>query len=108
MRSDGRNTFIVYGDGRAYFGVQQIKSNHLHANSKYQFDGKIGCKELVVVDPTKWADFVFDENYKLLSLNEVENYYNKNKHLPSVPSEKDVKENGINTAEMDAILLQKN
>ena len=52
-------------------------------------------------------DFVFDTNYKLLPLAEVEYFYNTNKHLPSVPSEQEVKTNGINTAEMDAILLQK-
>lgn len=106
-RPDGKNTFVMYGSGDAYFGINRIQSNHAHANAPYQFDGKIGCKELVVVDPTKWADFVFEKNYKLLPLAEVEKYINENKHLPSVPSEKEVKENGINTAEMDAILLQK-
>ena len=106
-RADGKNTFVMYGSGDAYFGVNRIQSNHVHANAPYQFDGKIACKELVVVDPTKWADFVFEKNYKLLPLAEVEKYINENKHLPSVPSEKEVKENGINTAEMDAILLQK-
>lgn len=61
----------------------------------------------MVVDPTKWADFVFNPNFKLTPLNEVEAFYLKNKHLKDVPSEADVKENGINTAEMDATLLQK-
>jgi hypothetical protein len=106
-RADGKNTFVMYGSGDAYFGINRIQSNHAHANAPYQFDGKIACKELVIVDPTKWADFVFEKNYKLLPLAEVEKYINENKHLPSVPSEKEVKENGINTAEMDAILLQK-
>lgn len=106
-RPDGKNSFIVYGNGNAYFGLNRIKANHPHANCQYQFDGKIGCKELVVVDPAKWADFVFDKNYNLLPLVEVEAFYKKNRHLPSVPSEREVKENGINTAEMDAILLQK-
>mgnify|MGYP000894720769 CR=1 FL=1 len=63
--------------------------------------------ELVVVDPSKWSDFVFDNNYKLMPLNELENYYRSNKHLPDVPAEQEVMKNGINTAEMDAILLQK-
>ncbi len=42
-----------------------------------------------------------------MPLTDVENYYNKNHHLPSVPTEADVKQNGINTAQMDATLLQK-
>lgn len=102
-----KNALEIYGDGRAYFGSHRINSTHPHSNSQFQFDGKIGCKELVVIDPTKWADFVFDKNYSLLPLNEVEAFYLVNKHLPCVPSEKEVKENGINTADMDAVLLQK-
>ncbi len=97
----------VKNNGQIFFGTKHILATHLHANSGFQFDGKLACKELVVVDPTKWADFVFDKNYKLLPLAEVEHFYNTNKHLPSVPSEQEVKTNGINTAEMDAILLQK-
>lgn len=100
-------TFAINGDGSAHFGKQKIIASHTHANAQYQFDGKIACKELVVVDPVKWADFVFDKTYKLLPLTEVEAFYLKNKHLPSVPSEADVKQNGINTSEMDATLLQK-
>ena len=101
------NTFTLYSDGRLYVGLKKIQSTHAHANAPYQFDGKVACKELVVVDPIKWADFVFDEDYKLTPLNEVEAYYTKNKHLKDVPTEKEVKENGINVADMYAILLQK-
>jgi hypothetical protein len=43
----------------------------------------------------------------LPSLTEVEAFINKNKHLPDVPSESEVLENGINLGEMDALLLQK-
>jgi hypothetical protein len=101
------NLMSIEANGKVYVGTQRIKASHPHTNSDFQVWGKIGCKELVVVDPTKWADFVFDTNYKLKSLQEVETFYILNKHLPDVPSEKEVKENGINTAEMDATLLQK-
>lgn len=107
IRTNSVQRITVKNNGQVLFGAQAIKPNHAHANSNFQFDGKIGCKELVVVDPTKWADFVFDKSYQLMPLKDVENYYLLHKHLPSVPSEKEVKENGINTAEMDAILLQK-
>ncbi len=94
-------------DGKAYFGSKRIQANHIHANSDFQFHGKLACKELVVIDPVKWADFVFDTTYCLKPLKEVESFYLKNKHLEGVPSEKQVKENGINASEMFAILLQK-
>lgn len=56
---------------------------------------------------TAWADFVFDKNYKLRPLSEVENFINQNGHLPEVPSTQEVQTNGMNLAENDAKLLQK-
>jgi hypothetical protein len=50
---------------------------------------------------------VFDKNYKLNSLTEVEKFINEHKHLPDVPSASEVKENGINVGDIDAKLLQK-
>ncbi len=73
---------------------------------KLAVEGKLGARE-VEVKTGSWADFVFAPTYELPTLKEVENYINENKHLPNVPSEKEVIENGINLGEMDATLLQK-
>ena len=54
-----------------------------------------------------WFDYVFYEDYKLMSLSELEKFINTNKHLPEIPSEKEVKENGINLGEMQGKLLLK-
>jgi len=61
----------------------------------------------IEVKLTTWADFVFEEGYNLTPLEEVEEFIEKNNHLPNVPSEKEVCNEGINLAEMDAILLRK-
>lgn len=61
----------------------------------------------IEVRTTVWSDFVFDKEYSLKPLKEVENFIKENKHLPDVPSEKEVLENGIDLGEMDAILLRK-
>jgi len=53
------------------------------------------------------ADFVFENSYKLLSLEQVEQFVTENKHLPGIPSAEEVMENGINVAEMNGLLLQK-
>lgn len=76
------------------------------AGVKLAVNGKVNCKE-VEVTLSGWSDYVFDQSYKLKSLYEVENFINTNKHLPDVPSEKEVLSNGINLGKMDAILLQK-
>ena len=61
----------------------------------------------IEVDLNGWADFVFDKDYKLPTLQEVETHINNYKHLPDIPSEKQVKEEGVNIGEMQAKLLQK-
>jgi len=38
---------------------------------------------------------------------EIEQYIKQNGHLPEIPSEAEVMQNGINLAEMNALLLQK-
>ncbi len=68
--------------------------------------GKFEAKEIkVLLAPT--ADFVFEEEYKLKKIDEVESFIKENKHLPDFPSGKEIEEDGINVGEMDAKLLQK-
>ena len=61
----------------------------------------------IEVDLNGWSDFVFDKDYKLPTLLEVEAHINEHNRLPDIPSEKQVKEEGINIGEMQAKLLQK-
>jgi len=68
--------------------------------------GKITAQE-VEVTMTGWADFVFADDYYLRPLTEVEQFINANRHLPDVPSEVEVLQNGVNVGEMSATLLQK-
>jgi len=68
--------------------------------------GVIHAKE-VKVDLTGFADFVFDKNYKLMPLNQVEQYVNANSHLPEIPSAAEVSKNGMNMGDMQNKLLQK-
>lgn len=58
-------------------------------------------------DAMNWSDFVFNKEYKLRSLYDVESYINTNKHLPEIPSAKEVAADGIDVASIDAKLLQK-
>ncbi len=73
---------------------------------KLAVEGSVGARE-IMVEINGWSDFVFEEDYNLRPLTEVENYINKNKHLPEIPNEKEVIENGISLGDMNAKLLQK-
>ncbi|MXN92145.1 hypothetical protein GR160_13000 [Flavobacterium sp. Sd200] len=68
-------------------------------------NGGILAKEVRVA--TTWADYVFEDNYKLPTLPEVEQYINENGHLPNVPSAKQIEEDGIEVGEMAKIQQEK-
>lgn len=74
--------------------------------TEFDVNGTIRSKE-VKIEVTGWPDFVFSQKYKLPALSEVENHIKENKHLPDIPSEKEVIENGISVGEMQIKLLQK-
>ncbi|WP_165041753.1 hypothetical protein [Dysgonomonas sp. ZJ709] len=74
--------------------------------NKLEVNGTIRCAE-VKIQAVPWSDFVFAKDYELPSLEEVEAHIKEHKHLPDVPSEAQVKEEGINIGEMQAKLLQK-
>jgi len=73
---------------------------------KLAVNGTIGARA-VIVETATWSDYVFEKNYKLKTIPELEAFINTNKHLPNVPSACEVEEKGIDIATMDATLLAK-
>jgi len=96
-------------DGNSYF---KFIDNHngvvmgIFNNAKVRINGQLIAKE-IEVKTNVWSDFVFDKDYNLISLEDLEKYIKEHKHLPGVPSGEEVIKNGINVAEMNVILMQK-
>lgn len=86
-------------------GEVGIATTTLNPAYKLSVNGKIRAKEVTV--ETNWPDFVFADDYRLSSLAEVERFIKKNKHLPDIPSQQQVADQGVNLGEMQARLLQK-
>jgi hypothetical protein len=57
--------------------------------------GTISAKSLKLPPGPPSPDYVFEDSYALLSLEEVERFVKMNKHLPDIPSAKEMSENGI-------------
>ncbi|WEK35335.1 MAG: hypothetical protein P0Y53_22820 [Candidatus Pseudobacter hemicellulosilyticus] len=76
------------------------------AAAKLAVEGEIHARKVKVTQAT-WADFVFAPNYKLPALTEVEAFIQQHRHLPYVPSEAEVKKNGLYLGENQAVLLRK-
>ena len=83
-----------------------IGTTDFSGNHKLRVEGSIGARE-IKVEAIGWSDFVFAKDYDLRTLAEVEKHITEHGHLPEIPSEAEVTENGINLGEMNAKLLQK-
>nr|WP_315034570.1 hypothetical protein [uncultured Chryseobacterium sp.] len=78
---------------------------------KYKLFVKDGIRtEKVKVDiaaSNGWADYVFEKDYKLMPLNDLAQFINKNGHLPEVPTTEEAIKNGVELKEMNILLLKK-
>jgi hypothetical protein len=79
----------------------------LDANHKLDVNGVIHAEEVVVDLTVPGPDYVFESDYKLPALSEIETFVKANKHLPEVPSAQQMSDEGINLKEMNLLLLKK-
>ena len=90
----------------SFNGKVAIGTVNPDSDSKLDVRGKIKATEIEITAP-QTADFVFEEDYQLKPLSEVEQFVKENKHLPEIPSAEKMKKDGVNLAEMNKLLLQK-
>lgn len=110
-------TPLVYGDFSVkYVTIGDIsptlRSQGIANNSGYNLLVKGGIltekvKVALAQAGTDWADYVFEEDYKLMPLNEVEQHIKLNKHLPNVPSAEEMVANGLDVAATNKMLMEK-
>ncbi|SMC46105.1 cell division protein ZapB [Moheibacter sediminis] len=102
----GHNGKIAIGN---FTNVAQVFSNIENAN--YQLIVKNGIKtekvRVELASTNDWADYVFNDDYDLMNIDELEKFILKNKHLPNIPTASEVMKDGIDLGEMDAKLLEK-
>jgi len=107
--SSSTNLLYVRNDGSVGIGTTNfdkvVGSTTIQNYYKLAVLGKVHAQEVVV--NTGWSDFVFNEDYKLKSLSEVEQYIKENKKLPDVPSADEVAKNGVPLGQTQSLLLQK-
>lgn len=75
-------------------------------NGDFYVNGKTWAEEVEVVSSVTWPDYVFENDYSLMSISELEKYINDNGHLPEIPKAEEA-EQGIKLGEMNAKLLKK-
>ncbi|MGJ8733389.1 MAG: hypothetical protein ACSHW4_09585 [Cellulophaga sp.] len=106
--------FGMHTNGHYYWGRGK---SHAQKPSQYSMyldgvSGDLGIKGKLTSSEVKvkiggWADYVFNENYKLPTLEEVEKSIKQKGHLINIPSAQEVEKNGVELGEMNRLLLEK-
>lgn len=104
LTTSSKVIFEVKNNGQVFIGTRH--PNSAHSDALLGVDGK-ALFTSVYVNQLSWADYVFKPNYQLADLKDVETYYLKNQHLPEIPSEKEIIENGMNVGDISVLLLKK-
>lgn len=100
----------LHVEGETYLnGKVSIAGTNSDANTKLFVNGTIGCSKVVVAvgEASSVPDYVFEPDYELMPLQEVESYVQEHKHLPEIPSAQQVVEEGLSLSEMNLLLLKK-
>jgi hypothetical protein len=103
---NGETSIIVDDDNLHALTVSKRGSLSTEQNFRVNGKGEVFARKIVVTT-SGFPDYVFDKEYKLPSIGEVEQYIKENKHLPEVPSAAEAECEGIDVASMNNILLRK-
>ncbi|MBX3162875.1 MAG: hypothetical protein KF900_00180 [Bacteroidetes bacterium] len=96
---------VESGTGKTIIG-EKTQTSGAHSNAWLTVNGKAVCREMIVT-LNNWADYVFANNYKLQSLESLDNYIKQHGHLPNVPTAKDIEANGADLGELSRIQMEK-
>jgi hypothetical protein len=78
-------------------------TERLHVVGNIRLSGSI----LTAAPEEPLPDYVFEPNYKLMSIEQLESFIKREKHLPNVPKATDMRRDGLNVAQFQMKLLEK-
>ncbi|SFM67124.1 hypothetical protein SAMN05428949_0382 [Chitinophaga sp. YR627] len=103
----GGTTLVANLDGVGNFSTSgNMVVGNTTAQVTMKVNGEISTRK-VKVTTTGWPDFVFTDDYKLPSLQEISRYIKENHRLPGVPAAAEVEKSGLDVGEMQKTMMEK-
>ncbi len=106
--------FVVDSDASAAHTLMVLRNDtngelfRVEGDGETIIKGNLESKKVKVsATPGSVPDYVFSKDYTLNTLEEVEDFIQKNSHLPNIPSAKEIETNGQNLGELQLKLLEK-
>lgn len=105
VEETGNKVSLILPKVDSYLGIGT--SNFVDGTDIYRLSvkGKVRAEEIKVYNT--WADYVFEDDYILTPLNEVEKYIKDNNRLQNFPSAKEIEEKGLPLGEITKIQQEK-
>lgn len=96
-------SYALNVNGKGYFSDKVlVGTNDLNKVSGYKLavNGAAIFNKVTIKNFSVWPDYVFENNYDLLNIKELEVFIKKYNHLPNIPGRDEVKKNDINVSEL--------
>lgn len=105
VKSTGR--LLLTGTGNHIFSSGNVGIGTETPKAKLSVNGNILANEIKIKTDISVPDYVFESDYELKGLDFIANYVRSNKHLPEIPSAKEIERDGLDVASMNLLLLKK-
>lgn len=101
--NEEKSILTFYPSGKVGIGTG---NDNLNGNYLLYVNGKMLSEEHTVKLKADWPDYVFEEEYEMLSIEDLEQFIRTNKHLPDVPTAAYIAEHGVELGSTQAALLK--
>ncbi|HPI86097.1 MAG TPA: hypothetical protein PLR01_06955, partial [Bacteroidales bacterium] len=107
MASGAGSNWAGFFAGNTYAEEMRIGGIAKATGYALSVNGGIACEAVLVDLVTNWPDYVFNRDYELMSIPDLEKAIEAQGHLPGLPSARQVHEKGFELADMQKRVVEK-